>query len=53
MLILTDGEFGPLEPNRFLPYLRRNTLLVLSEEVDPTDDMKRMGKVAWLKDKVR
>ncbi|MBO4668760.1 MAG: hypothetical protein J5648_02150 [Lachnospiraceae bacterium] len=54
MLILTDGEFGPLEPGRFLPYLRRNTLLVLSEEVDPTDDMKRMGKVAWLKEsKVR
>ncbi|MCQ2422970.1 MAG: VWA-like domain-containing protein [Lachnospiraceae bacterium] len=50
MLILTDGEFGPLDPNRFLPYLRRNTLLVLSEEIDPTEDMKRMGKVAWLKD---
>lgn len=49
MLILTDGEFGPLESNRFLPYLRRNTLLVLSEEIDPTEDMKRMGKVAWLK----
>lgn len=52
MLILTDGEFGPLDPKRFLPYLRRNTLLVLSEEIDPTDDMKRMGKVAWLKDNI-
>ena len=50
MLILTDGEFGPLDPKRFLPYLRRNTLLVLSEESEPTEDMKRMGKVAWLKD---
>ncbi|MBO4280354.1 MAG: hypothetical protein J5872_00710 [Lachnospiraceae bacterium] len=53
MLILTDGEFGPLDPKRFLPYLRRNTLLVLSEEIDPTDDMKRMGKVAWLKDNIK
>ncbi len=52
MLILTDGEFGPLDPKRFLPYLRRNTLLVLSEENEPTDDMKRMGKVAWLKDSI-
>lgn len=50
MLILTDGEFGPLDPKRFLPYLRRHTLLVLAEETEPTDDMKRMGKVAWLKD---
>ena len=52
MLILTDGEFGPLDSKRFLPYLRRNTLLVLSEENEPTDDMKRMGKVAWLKDSI-
>ena len=48
MLILTDGYFGRLEEDSFLPSLKRNTILVLSTDLSETEDMRRIGKLARL-----
>lgn len=48
MLILTDGYFGSLNNNSFIPSLRKKTILVLSKPVPANEDMKRIGKITSL-----
>ena len=46
MLILTDGYFGRLENDCFIPSLKSGTILVLSGDVLENEDMRRIGKIA-------
>ena len=48
MLILTDGYFGLLDKNNFIPSLAKKTILVLSGSIAEDDEMKRMGKITRL-----
>ncbi len=48
MLILTDGYFGSLKEDCFLPALKRNTILVLSGNIAENEQMRRIGKIARL-----
>ena len=48
MLILTDGYFGPLRDDCFIPSLKNNTILVLSGGIPENGTMRRIGKIARL-----
>ena len=48
MLILTDGYFGRLDSQVFLPSLAKKTILVLNGEIAIDDAMKRIGKITRL-----
>ena len=48
MLILTDGYFGPLDNNTFIPSLKRNTILVLSGNIAENETMRRIGRITRL-----
>ena len=48
MLILTDGYFGSLDRNAFIPSLGKKTILVLSGSIIINDEMKRIGKITRL-----
>lgn len=48
MLILTDGYFGKLETDAYLPKYKKKTVLVLSSDVSIDADMKRIGKITRL-----
>lgn len=51
MLILTDGYFGRLQPDIFAPRLGKRTILVLSSDIPVNADMKKIGKIARLKER--
>ena len=46
MLILTDGYFGPLKEDCFIPSLKSSTILVLSGSILENADMRRIGTIA-------
>ena len=48
MLILTDGYFGKLETDAYLPKYKKKTVLVLSSDISIDADMKRIGKITRL-----
>ena len=48
MLILTDGYFGRLTTPTFSRTLGKKTVLVLSSDIDITEDMRKIGKIARL-----
>ncbi len=48
MLILTDGYFGPLDNNTFIPSLKRNTILVLNGRIAENETMRRIGTITRL-----
>ena len=48
MLILTDGYFGSLSNESFIPSLKNKTILILSTDPGENGDMRRIGKLARL-----
>ncbi len=48
MLILTDGYFGSLKSEDFIPALKQKTILVLSSDIRVSDEMRQIGKIAKL-----
>ena len=48
MIILTDGYFGKLETDAYLPKYKKKTVLVLSGSISINEDMKRIGKITRL-----
>ena len=48
MLILTDGYFGNLNRDIFIPSLKNNTILVLNSGIRVSEEMRQIGKVAKL-----
>ena len=48
MIILTDGYFGELETDAYLPKYKKKTVLVLSGSISINEDMKRIGKITRL-----
>ncbi len=48
MLILTDGYYGPLDEEVFIPSLKGSTILVLSSDIRENDEMHRIGKITRL-----
>ena len=48
MLILTDGYFGKLETDAYLPKYKKKTVLVLSSDISIDANMRRIGKITRL-----
>jgi len=46
MLILTDGMYGRVTSENYMPSLRRKTILVISNKDYVREDMKELGKIA-------
>ena len=48
MIILTDGYFGKLETDAYLPKYKKKTVLVLSGSISINEGMERIGKITRL-----
>lgn len=48
MVILTDGDFAPVQVTGIVRRMRRNTILILTDTVRNEDSLKQIGKIARL-----